>query len=46
MVKLEQPHLNIFKSFKNVGIYAGTIGHYYGLDNIIKSLKFVERIQQ
>ena len=43
MVKLEQPHLNIFKSFKNVGIYAGTIGHYYGLDNIIKSLKFVEK---
>ena len=43
MVKLEQPHLNIFKSFKNVGIYAGTIGHYYGLDNIIKSLKFVDK---
>ncbi len=43
IVKLDQSHLNIFKSFKNVGIYAGTIGHYYGLDNIIKSLKFVEK---
>ena len=31
-------HNNIFKSYKNVGVYAGTIGSYYGIEHMINSL--------
>ncbi len=40
-IDLDKANSNIFDSYDKVGIYAGTIGHYYGLDNIIKSIKLI-----
>ena len=36
---LSKNHENIFRSFDNVGIYAGTIGTYYGIEHLINSLR-------
>ena len=36
---LSKSHENIFKTYENVGIYAGTIGKYYGIEHLIHALK-------
>ncbi len=42
-IKLNKEHLKIFKSYDFVGIYAGTIGKYYGIENIIKALRLIDK---
>jgi hypothetical protein len=41
--KLDKEHLKIFKTYDCVGIYAGTIGKYYGIKNMIKALKLIDK---
>ena len=42
-IKLNKEHLKIFKSYDFVGIYAGTIGKYYGIKNIIEALRLIDK---
>ena len=37
-IELHSNHQKIFDIYDNVGIYAGTIGKYYGIDNLINAL--------
>lgn len=41
--ELDKEHLKIFKTYTCVGIYAGTIGKYYGIKNMIKALSLIDK---